>query len=246
VGKEPFAPTHSSREAFAALDVMRMERKIVVLSGRSGTAKSTIVAAYGRQHPAVVPVLMRQADFLGDMTNRRDKGAGMMLGRIEAALGREYGQPAGPAAYDKVWHLIEKDEWTNCEALIIDEAHFIHARCLHVLRQLAGEVHIGLALVGEETLEAKLRTDPNLAAFRNRVALWHRLGIYRDDVEAYFRHFGLPPSAVERYHKLGQARGWHGIAEAVSKARVLAGGETPSHRQMGEACRFVHDSRTRS
>jgi hypothetical protein len=113
-----------------------------------------------------------------------------------------------------------------------------------VLRQLADEAGIGIALVGEPPLGEAIRGN-RLAALRNRLAAWVELPIIREEVEAYFRHHELPMTAVPTYHTIGRRVGWHGIEEAVSKARILAGDAAPTHSQLVAASRVGHSDNTK-
>lgn len=160
---------------------------LILLTGPSGTGKTLVSQLVlrgldpDRFVPAFVPVYpgMGKGMLLGQVLSEADRGACRRLTRDRLHQLQE----AALALHDKGRRLV----------IIIDEAHFLQADALHILRTLSNleteqEKLVTVLLVAETTLARRLRS-PSYASLRGRITFAvHLAPLARAETEQFVKY----------------------------------------------------------
>jgi general secretion pathway protein A len=160
---------------------------LILLTGPSGTGKTLLSQLVvrglnaGRFLPAFVPVYPGM-------------GKGMLLGRI---LGETEGSAPSRLTSDRLQQVQEAALALHATGrrlvVIIDEAHFLQAEALHILRTLSNletedEKLVTVLLVAEDTLARRLRS-PSYASLRGRITFAvHLAPLTRAETEQFIKY----------------------------------------------------------
>lgn len=148
---------------------------IGAIAGSPGVGKSTVVRRYQANHPSV---------FVAEMTPV-SKNDVPCLRAICEAMDVTPRQNGGSPAFE----LLRSKLVDTGGLLVIDEAHHLSLRALDAIRRLHDLTSVGVVLIGELGLDAKLRMMPQLAS-----RLGFRLSIERPttrDVRAQLDVWGV-------------------------------------------------------
>ncbi|OKY75745.1 MAG: hypothetical protein BM485_08545 [Desulfobulbaceae bacterium DB1] len=161
---------------------------LILLSGASGTGKTLVSQLAVRDldpsrfKPVIVPV-------------SPDMGKAMLLGRIICEADPERKQ--GRCAHERLTQLQETalalHEHGKRLVVVIDEAHFLKADALHILRTLSNleteqEKLVTVLLVAEKSLSRRL-TNPSYASLRGRITFAVRLDpLKREETEQFVKY----------------------------------------------------------
>ncbi len=233
----PAAPawvsTPSAERVLAALAYAQTAGDIAVIYGGAGLGKTTAILQYQRISPnvwhatmspcmaTVVPCYEEVADALG--LRELPQGAS----RIQRALVKRIAGTKG--------------------LLVVDEAQHLSVGALDGLRALHDATGVGVALVGNEAVYARM-TGGNRAAYLDR--LYSRVGkrvrllrSTQDDVDALLSAWGISDRAIR--NRLRQVGGDHGGLRSVTKvlrlASMLAGGGEKSRPGLDEVEAAISD-----
>jgi len=160
---------------------------LILLTGPSGTGKTLVSQLVlrgldpGRFVPAFVPVYpgMGKGMLLGQILSETDRGACRRLTRDRLNQLQE----AALALHDKGQRLV----------IIIDEAHFLQADALHILRTLSNleteqEKLVTVLLVAETALARRLQS-PSYASLRGRITFAvHLSPLARAETEQFIKY----------------------------------------------------------
>lgn len=218
--KMPAAPewvaTPSAERVLAALGYAQMAGDIAVIYGGAGVGKSTAAREYQRRYPQVWIATMSPATA----------GVTSALEEVCLALGmRELPQSAAKMQRE----LIGRVRGTG-GLLLIDEAQHLSVAALDALRAIHDATGIGIALMGNELIYARM-TGGNRAAWLDR--LFSRIGrrlrlarASRDDVIALAAEYGVSePAPLKRLAAIGaQAGALRGVTKCLRLAQLMAAG----------------------
>jgi len=163
-----FYRTRQHEEAVIKLRIgIEDQHALLLLSGLSGTGKTLVSQVVlqsldpARFLPAFVPVHPRM-------------GKGALLAAILKELGCPVVPPYTPQRLEALQQkTIELHEQGVRPVIVIDEAHFLQADALHLLRTLSNleteaEKLVTVLLIAEDSLQKRLR-NPSYASLRGRI-----------------------------------------------------------------------------
>lgn len=240
VQRLPAAPawvsTPTAERVLAALSYAQMASDIAVVYGGAGLGKTSAVREYQRRYPSVWIATMSPATA----------GVTTCLEEVCLALGlREL--PQGAARMQR--ELVRRMTGT-AGLLVVDEAQHLSVAALDALRALHDACGIGLALVGNEAVYARM-TGGNRAAYLDR--LFSRIGkrvrlarATRDDVARLARCWGVHSAdAMTLLADIGARAGaLRAVVKVLRLAQLMAAGEgvALSAAHLGAAWRDLEGS----
>jgi type II secretory pathway predicted ATPase ExeA len=195
-----FYRTRQHEEALVKIRIgIDDSQAIILLAGQSGTGKTLISQLViraldpARFLPVFVPVYP-------------DMGKGMLLGQILKEIDR---QKAGRYTHDRLLHLQDRAVALHDKGkrlvIIIDEAHFLKADALHILRTLSNleteqEKLVTVLLIAENSLTRRL-SSPTYASLRGRITFAvHLAPLTRAETEQFVKYrllkCGGPPQLL--------------------------------------------------
>ena len=217
----PAAPewvdTPTARRIEAGLSYAQMAGDIAVIYGGAGLGKTLTAKRYAETRPnAWVATMTPATHALGPCLERTARACGLRpsssrAARIEADLGERLSGAHG--------------------LLIVDEAQHLGTRALEGLRSLHDATGVGLVLLGNESMYARLTGGRRAAEFAqlfSRIGKRVRLGQpTRDDVEALLSAWSVADkqtrgAALEIARRAGALRG---LTKTLRLASLVAGGE---------------------
>ncbi|MDP1696470.1 MAG: AAA family ATPase [Xanthomonadaceae bacterium] len=154
-----YVATPSSERVIAALTYAQVAGDIAVIYGGAGLGKTSAIRAYARRAPNVWHCTMTPASA----------SVATALEEIAEAVGA--GAATGGAA--KLFRAVCKRADDSAGLLVIDEAQHLSIAALDQIRAIHDATGIGIALVGNESVYARL-TGGNRAAYLDR--LYSRIG----------------------------------------------------------------------
>jgi len=216
----PAAPvwveTPTAGRVLDALGYAQMAEDIAVIYGGAGVGKSTAAREYQRRYPSVWIATMSPATA----------GVTPALEEVCLALGmREL--PGGGARMQR--EIVARVRGTG-GLLIVDEAQHLSVPALDALRAVHDATGIGIALLGNEILYARM-TGGTRAAWLDR--LFSRIGrrlrlprASREDVARLAAEYGVTGSGeLKRLSAIGgQAGALRGVTKCLRLARLMAAG----------------------
>lgn len=209
--------TPTAERILAALAYAHMAGDVAVIYGGAGVGKTTAAREYAARFPNIWIATMTPATA----------GVTTALEEVCLALGfREL--PGGGARMQR--ELVARLQGSE-GLLVIDEAQHLSVAALDALRALHDATGIGLALMGNELIYARM-TGGTRAVWLDR--LFSRIGrrlrvqrVVRDDVAALAAAHGVEEAAALR--RLVEIGGQAGALRAVGKtlrlARMMAAGQ---------------------
>jgi hypothetical protein len=199
--KLPPAPawvhTPTAERVLAALGYAQMAGDIVLIYGAAGVGKTTAAHEYRRRYPSVWVATMSPATA----------GVSTALEEVCLAVGfRDL--PQGAARMSRA--LVARIADTS-GLLIVDEAQHLTVGALDALRALHDATGVGLALMGNEHVYARM-TGGYRAAYLDR--LYSRIGkrvrlgrATREDIERIAEAFGVHNGACRPLTEIGSRPG---------------------------------------
>lgn len=217
-----WVPTPLAERVLAALGYAQMAGDIAVIYGAAGVGKTTAAREYARRYPNVWIATMSPAC----------SGVATALEEVCLAVGfRDL--PQGAARMSRA--IAARISGTS-GLLVVDEAQHLTIGALDALRAIHDATGVGLALLGNELVYARM-TGGHRAAYLDR--LYSRIGkrvrlarAAREDVERLAAAFGVTNGSLKLLVEIG---GRPGALRAVTKTLRLAammaqGGEiAPEH-----------------
>lgn len=207
--------TPSAQRVIAALGYAQLAGDITVIYGGAGLGKTTAITHYQRTNPNVWIATMSPCTA----------SAVPALEEVAGALGIEAG---GGAA--RMQRAIIRRLRGTMGLLIIDEAQHLAVQALDAMRALHDATGVGLALVGNEAVYARM-TGGTRAAYLDR--LFSRIGkrvrltrATRDDVDAIIDAWGVDVHACRRtLHEIAaRPGGLRGLTKVLRLASMFAAG----------------------
>jgi DNA transposition AAA+ family ATPase len=221
LGRLPEAPgytdTPAARRIASALTYAQMAADITVIYGGAGVGKTYTALAYQTSHPGVHIATMSPATA----------SAATALEEIAEALGLA-NIGSGAARHQRA--IIRRLARTQ-GLLIIDEAQHLGIQALDAVRALHDATGIGVALIGNEQVYARM-TGGSRAAYLDR--LYSRIGKRvrlaqpsREDVDTLLGAWGIANAeAVRALREIGaKPGGLRGVAKVLRLATMFADGE---------------------
>lgn len=209
--------TPTAERILAALAYAHMAGDVAVIYGGAGVGKTTAAREYAARFPNIWIATMTPATA----------GVTTALEEVCLALGfREL--PGGGARMQR--ELIARLQGSE-GMLVIDEAQHLSVAALDALRALHDATGIGLALMGNELIYARM-TGGTRAMWLDR--LFSRIGrrlrvqrAVRDDVARLAAAHGVEDAAcVRRLVEIGsQAGALRGVGKVLRLARMMAAGQ---------------------
>lgn len=224
--KMPAAPqwvtTPTAERVIAALGYAQMAGDVAVIYGGAGLGKTTAAREYARRYPNVWLATMSPATA----------GVTTALEEVCLALGfRDL--PQGAARMQRA--IVERVRGTG-GLLVVDEAQHLGVAALDALRAIHDAAGVGLALIGNELVYARM-TGGTRAAYLDR--LFSRIGkrvrlarATREDVERIAGVFGVRNGSLKLLVEIGgRAGALRAVVKTLRLASMMAGGETiePPH-----------------
>jgi len=155
-----YVPTPSSERVIAALTYAQVAGDIAVIYGGAGLGKTTAIRQYALRSPNVWHATMSPATA----------SVATALEEIADAVG--VGAAVGGGAA-KLFRAVCKRVTESAGLIVIDEAQHLSVAALDQVRAIHDATSIGIALVGNESVYARL-TGGNRAAYLDR--LYSRIG----------------------------------------------------------------------
>ena len=228
----PAAPvwvrTQSARRIMSALAYAQIARDIAVIYGMAGLGKTRTAQEHQRISPNVWIATMSPATT----------GVVPALEQIAEAMGLKN---AGGGARKLQTAIIERIAGTQ-GLLIVDEAQHLTPAALDAVRALHDATEVGIALMGNEVVYARL-TGGDRAAYLDR--LFSRVGrrtrlrhATPSDIEAMLDAWGITKKTCRKLlHEIaGKAGALRGMTKTLQLAISYAGGDvkklTPEDIQM--------------
>lgn len=179
---DPFQEPEDPEDIFQSNRLIRIERalilaiqrhQIVVVCGPAGSGKSTLLRRlYGRLGKDKRVRLIAPAS----LDRRRVTHAALSVAIIRDLTGKDTSSLSMEARSELLRTTLEEQD-RNCiyPALIIDEAHLLSNDALLAIKQL-WDSHtlfrqLGIILIGQELLKARLRTDPAIKELTGRTQI---------------------------------------------------------------------------
>ncbi len=197
-----YVPTPSAEKVIAALRYAQVANDIAVVYGGAGLGKTTGIKQYRRAAPNVWHATMTPAS------------ASVVPALEEIAEAVGVSNPAGGAS--KLHRAICRRIANAGGLLVVDEAQHLSVAALDQIRSIHDETQVGIALVGNEQVYARM-TGGNRAAYLDR--LFSRIGkkvrlikSTQGDIEALLDAWGIEdakcrPQLIEIASKPGGLRG---------------------------------------
>ncbi len=214
VPKPPdFRPTATARRIMDDLAFAQMIPDLAVIGGPAGVGKTSAVIAYQAANPAVwVATLDPSA-----------RGVSGVLQEICAAIGIE--EPN--TAYRRA--AIVRRAAGSRGLIVIDEAQHATTQALDQVRAIHDRAKVGVALVGNETVYARLEGDgrkPAFAQLFSRVGARHTPRIKADDIALMLDAWGVTEDPERRLAAEIARRPGHlrNLAKVMVAAGLLASG----------------------
>lgn len=207
--------TPSAQRVIAALGYAQLAGDITVIYGGAGLGKTTAIQHYRHNNPNVWIATMSPCTA----------SVAPALEEVAGALGIEAG---GGAA--RMQRAIIRRLRGTMGLLIIDEAQHLAVQALDAMRALHDATGVGLALVGNEAVYARM-TGGTRAAYLDR--LFSRIGkrvrltrATRDDVDAIIDAWGVDVHACRRtLHEIAaRPGGLRGLTKVLRLASMFAAG----------------------
>lgn len=217
----PMAPewldTPTAKKIVNVLTYAQLAGDIAVIYGGAGLGKTCTLKVYAKQNPNVWVVTMSPAHG----------GVASTLEEIAESLGLR-GIPGRAARLQR--ELIRKLNGTS-GLLIIDEAQHLNVNSLEVIRSLHDATGVGLALVGNESVYARLTGGSRSATFAQ---LFSRLGKRlrlnkptKEDVVALANSFSVGGTQEQKaLYEISQKPGaLRGVVKTLRLATMFAAGD---------------------
>jgi DNA transposition AAA+ family ATPase len=222
----PAAPawvtTPTAERVLAALGYAQMAGDIAVIYGGAGLGKTTAAREYARRYPNVWVATMSPATA----------GVTTALEEVCLALGLR-DLPQGAARMQRA--IVARVAGTG-GLLVIDEAQHLGVAALDALRAIHDATGVGLALVGNEMIYARM-TGGSRAAYLDR--LFSRIGkrvrisrAAREDVERIAGAFGVRNGSLKLLAEIGSRAGaLRAVVKVLRLASMMAAGRDiePTH-----------------
>lgn len=216
IDSELFYPTRQHEEVLVKIGLgFEDGQALILLAGQSGTGKTlaTQMVLRSLTPASYLPALVLVYPGMG-------KGA--LLGAILAAVGAE----AGRFLEERLTRLQEialaRHAAGQRLVVVIDEAHFLQADALHLLRTLSNletenEKLVTVLLVAEDSLLQRLQR-PSYAALRNRITFALQLQpMSLADMEQYIKFRLLKCGATTHLVSRDALRRLHGLTHGVPR-----------------------------
>jgi DNA transposition AAA+ family ATPase len=214
--------TPTSERVIAALGYAQMAGDVAVIYGGAGLGKTTAAREYARRYPNVWVATMSPATA----------GVTTALEEVCLALGfRDL--PQGAARMQRA--IVARVTGTG-GLIITDEAQHLGVAALDALRAIHDAAGVGLALVGNELVYARM-TGGSRAAYLDR--LFSRIGkrvrlarATREDIERIVTAFGVRNGSLKLLVEIGgRAGALRAVVKTLRLATMMAGGSDiePSH-----------------
>lgn len=221
--------TPTARRVLAGLSYAQMAGDVAVVYGGAGSGKTVAARRYADGHPNV---------WVATMT-ASTRAWGPALARVASACGLGSRQVL---AWRLETELVDRLEGTR-GLLVIDEAQHLETRALEGLRGIYDATGVGLALVGNELVYARLTGGRRAAEYAQmfsrigkRVRLTHPS---QADVEALLRAWPVR-GRKEREVLVTIAKspgGLRGVTKTLRLAGMFAAGEVVKVRHLQAAWR---------
>lgn len=209
-----FCQTAVAQRIFADLTFAQIIPDLVVVGGPAGVGKTSAVIAYQQANPAVWVATL-------DPSARGVSGA---LQEMCAALGIDEPNPVARRAA-----IVRRVAGTR-GLLIIDEAQHATTQALDQVRAIHDRAKIGIALVGNETVYARLEGDGRKAAFAqlfSRIGVRSRPRLKAEDIALMLDAWAVTDDAERRLAAEIARRPGHlrNLTKTLVAAGLLAAGE---------------------
>lgn len=203
--------TPSSERAISTMRYAQLAADIVLIYGGAGTGKSKSIERYHRMAPNVFRATSCPAS----------KGVAAILGEIAKAVGlRDF-----PTASAAVFRQICQKVTGSNGLLIIDEAQHLSLEALDQVRAIHDMTGIGIALVGNEAVYARMTGGTVRAAYLDR--LYSRIGkrtyLKRSteaDIDAFAKGWNITDPACRK--QIQDIGGKPGALRVLNKVLRLA------------------------
>lgn len=210
-----WVPTPTAERVLAALGYAQMAGDVAVVYGGAGLGKTTAVREYARRYPNVWIATVSPATA----------GVATSLEEVCIACGMR-DLPQGAARMSRA--IVARIAGTG-GLLVIDEAQHLTVAALDAIRALHDATGVGLALVGNELVYARM-TGGYRAAYLDR--LYSRIGrrvrlsrATREDVERVAGAFGVRNGALGLLAEIGARPGaLRAVVKTLRLATMMAEG----------------------
>lgn len=207
-----FTATPTALAFIAALEVAQFTPDVVVLAGGAGVGKTTTCRHYARTHRNVWHLTAEPAVSSGFA----------VLERLCAMLGVRESSPAARS------YALAQKMLGSSGLIIMDEAQHLKADAVEQVRSLHDVAGVGLALVGNEQVYARIDGGGRRAEFAQ---LFSRVGMrvrrpkpYREDIEALLDANDVTGDVERRLLRViaGKPGALRGMVKTLRVARMLA------------------------
>lgn len=213
----------TSETVLSGIEYCHLRRKLGVIVGDAGTGKTQGATEYVRRNPGSLLLTVTPA-------NNRESGVLRLIGKA-VNLPRSHRR-------DEDFDLITDRLYGRDIVLILDESQHLNVAALEILRSLHDATQIGLVLIGNHEVVAKLNGN-NKAAFAqlfSRIAYQIHLttkDVLQEDIELLWPE--MESSAHRSLLKLARSPwGIRGAANIADQARLLGATDADSIRRLSQ------------
>jgi DNA transposition AAA+ family ATPase len=220
-----FVPTPTSEAVIATLEHAQYMPELVVITGAPGVGKTSAARWYAARNPNVwmltgEPTMSSPRallDTLAEALMVQERGLSSL--RLSGALARKMTDTNG--------------------LILVDEAQHLTSQTLDQLRKFHDQVGIGIALLGNESVYARLEGGTRSAQYAQ---LFSRVGMrlqrphaLKGDIDKLLDAWGIPGKDERALlHAIAKKPGaLRNVTKVVRMAHMLAGGE--GAEQMGDS-----------
>ncbi len=219
----------SVERLFKHFDLCRENGWLGVVTAPSGFGKTTAIRYYAEQHKHHVHHVT--AVSVTEQPNSQ-KNAGGFLRLLLSNWERDVSHclPVWQA-YQRVAINLKSSKYSR-QLLIIDEANLLHRTSLQAVRDIYDDSNAGIVLIGTPGLDDKLQALRNgdgeiYAPLVNRIGLWTRLGLEKEDVLAISEPYGLDAACRRFILAAAEKNGALRAVEALLRTAIRLTGDGP-------------------
>lgn len=214
---------------FKHFDLCRENGWLGVVTAPSGFGKTTAIEHYAEQHKHTVHHITAVSITEHAASQKNANGfMRLLLSHFERDVSH---CTSAWQAYRRVAINLESSKYCR-QLLIIDEANLLHRISLQAIRDIYDDSKAGIVLIGTPGLDYKLQALRNgdgetYAPIVNRIGLWTRLALEKEDVQAMTEPYGLDAACRRFIFDAAKRNGALRAVETLLRTAIQLAGDGP-------------------